>query len=183
MWLRIAVISAHVEVLRRKQGAYSGIKAVCILICIGRDAPFGAKPPQAGSHKSLMYLFGGKELFYHKGCKFTFVGVDQTRRRSLRGASTPWFPLFGCASTAETSTPQAFSVLFKEPPSSTPAPLRMTVGTDSFPKQLNICTPCVQLHCPAGTLHLPQATSLAKPLHSSARLSHKVSSSCLATST
>jgi len=50
----------RVEVLRRKQGAYSGIKAVCFLICIGRDAPFGAKPPQAGSHKSLMYLFEGE---------------------------------------------------------------------------------------------------------------------------
>ena len=83
MWLRIAVISAHVEVLRRKQGAYSGIKAVCFLICIGRDAPFGAKPPQAGSTESLMYLTKGKELFYHKGCKFTYVGVDQTRRRPL----------------------------------------------------------------------------------------------------
>ena len=47
-WLRITVISAHVEVLRRKQGAYSGIKAVCFLICIGRDAPFGAKPPIGG---------------------------------------------------------------------------------------------------------------------------------------
>ena len=108
LWLRIAVISAHVEVLRRKQGAYSGIKVVGFLICIGRDAPFGAKPPQAGSHKSLMFPAKGKELFYHKGCKFAFVGVDQIRRRSLRGASTPWFPLFGCASTAETSTPQAF---------------------------------------------------------------------------
>ena len=43
----------------------------------------GAKPPQAGSHKSLMYLFGGKELFCHKGCKFTFQGVDQTLRRPL----------------------------------------------------------------------------------------------------
>ena len=74
MWLRIAVISAHVEVLRRKQGAYSGIKAVCFLICIGRDAPFGAKPPQAGSTESLMFLFWGKELFYHKGCKVAFVG-------------------------------------------------------------------------------------------------------------
>ena len=74
MWLRIAVISAHVEVLRRKQGAYSGIKAVCFLICIGRDAPFGAKPPQAGSHKSLIYLTKGKELFYHKGYNFTYVG-------------------------------------------------------------------------------------------------------------
>ncbi len=40
-----------------------------------------------------------------------------------------------------------------------------------------------KLHCPAGTLHLPQATSLAKPLHSFTRLSHRVSSSCLATST
>ena len=30
-----------------------------------------------------MYLFGGKELFYHKGCKFTRVGVDQTLRRPL----------------------------------------------------------------------------------------------------
>ena len=30
-----------------------------------------------------MYLFGGKELFYYKGCKFTFQGVDQTRRRPL----------------------------------------------------------------------------------------------------
>ena len=37
----------RVEVLRRKQGAYSGIKAVCFLICIGRDAPFGAKPRPA----------------------------------------------------------------------------------------------------------------------------------------
>jgi len=63
LWLRIVVISAHVEVLRRKQGAYSGIKGVCFLICIGRDAPFGAKPPQAGSHKSLMFLSKGKELF------------------------------------------------------------------------------------------------------------------------
>ena len=26
---------------------------------------------------------GGKELFYHKGCKFAFVGVDQTLRRPL----------------------------------------------------------------------------------------------------
>ena len=83
LWLRIVVISARVEVLRRKQGAYSGIEAVCILICIGRDAPFGAKPPQAGSHRSLMYLFEAKELFYHKGCKFTFQGVDQTLRRPL----------------------------------------------------------------------------------------------------
>ena len=41
------------------------------------------KPPQAGSHKSLMYLFGGKELFYHRGCKFIFQGVDQIRRRPL----------------------------------------------------------------------------------------------------
>ena len=24
-----------------------------------------------------------KELFYHKGCKFTYVGVDQTLRRPL----------------------------------------------------------------------------------------------------
>ena len=69
--------------MRRKQGAYSGIKVVCISICIGRDSPFGAKPPQAGSHKSLMFLSKGKELFYHKGCKFTRVGVDQTRRRPL----------------------------------------------------------------------------------------------------
>ena len=53
------------------------------MICIGRDAPFGAKPPQAGSTESLMYLTKGKELFYHKGCKFTYVGVDQTRRRPL----------------------------------------------------------------------------------------------------
>jgi hypothetical protein len=83
MWLRIAVISAHVEVLRRKQGAYSGIKAVCILRCIGRDAPFGAKPPQAGSTESLMFLSVTQELFHHNGCKFTYVGVDQTLRRPL----------------------------------------------------------------------------------------------------
>ncbi|MBR4054859.1 MAG: hypothetical protein IKK06_08705 [Clostridia bacterium] len=53
------------------------------MICIGRDAPFGAKPPQAGSHKSLMFPAKGKELFYRKGCKFTFQGVDQTLRRPL----------------------------------------------------------------------------------------------------
>ena len=41
------------------------------------------KPPQAGSHKSLMYLFEAKELFCHKKCKFTFQGVDQTSRRPL----------------------------------------------------------------------------------------------------
>ena len=41
------------------------------------------KPPQAGSIESLMYLFWGKELFYHKKCKFTFQGVDQTLRRPL----------------------------------------------------------------------------------------------------
>ena len=41
------------------------------------------KPPQAGSHKSLMYPAESKELFYHKGCKFTRVGVDQTLRRPL----------------------------------------------------------------------------------------------------
>ena len=51
-----------------------------------------------------MYPAKGKELFYHKGCKFAYVGVDQTSRRSLRGASTPRFPLFGYASTTETST-------------------------------------------------------------------------------
>ena len=43
----------------------------------------GAKPPQAGSTESLMYLTKDKELFYHKGCKFTFVGVDHTLRRPL----------------------------------------------------------------------------------------------------
>ena len=30
-----------------------------------------------------MFLSKGKELFHHKGCKFTYVGVDQTRRRPL----------------------------------------------------------------------------------------------------
>ena len=83
--------------LRLQNGSavlHSGIDILRFSICIGRDEPFGAKPPQAGSHKSLMYLTGSKELFYHKRCKFAFVGVDQIRRRSLRGASTPWFPLF-----------------------------------------------------------------------------------------
>ena len=49
----------------------------------GRNRVDGAKPPQAGSHKSLMFLTESKELFYHKGCKFTFQGVDQTLRRPL----------------------------------------------------------------------------------------------------
>ena len=47
------------------------------------------KPPQAGSTESLMFPAESKELFYHKGCKFAIVGVDQTLRRPLRGASTP----------------------------------------------------------------------------------------------
>ena len=38
---------------------------------------------EGGSHKSLMFPVKGKELFYHKKCKFTFVGVDQTLRRPL----------------------------------------------------------------------------------------------------
>ena len=82
----VATYCSHLRARRsfaEKQGAYSGIKAVCILICIGRDAPFGAKPPQAGSHKSLMFPAESKELFYHKKCKFTFQGVDQTLRRPL----------------------------------------------------------------------------------------------------
>ena len=41
------------------------------------------KAPQAGSHKSLMFLTETEELFYRKGCKFTPKGVDQTRRRPL----------------------------------------------------------------------------------------------------
>ena len=41
------------------------------------------KPPQAGSTESLIYLAESEELFYHKGCKFAYVGVDQTRRRPL----------------------------------------------------------------------------------------------------
>ena len=72
--------------LRLQNGSavlHSGIDILRFSICIGRDEPFGAKPPQAGSHKSLMYLTKGKELFYHKGCKFTFQGVDQTSRRPL----------------------------------------------------------------------------------------------------
>ena len=48
------------------------------------------KPPQAGSHKSLMYLAESEELFYHKECKFAYVEVDQTSRRSLL------IPLRGC---------------------------------------------------------------------------------------
>ena len=43
----------------------------------------GAKPPQAGSTESLMFPAESKELFYHKKCKFTFQGVDQTLRRPL----------------------------------------------------------------------------------------------------
>ena len=30
-----------------------------------------------------MYLAESEELFYHKGCKFAYVGVDQIRRRPL----------------------------------------------------------------------------------------------------
>ena len=41
------------------------------------------KAPQAGSTESLMNLFVTKEMFYHNGCKFTYVGVDQTLRRPL----------------------------------------------------------------------------------------------------
>ena len=62
---------------------HSGIDILRFSICIGRDEPFGAKPPQAGSTESLMFPAKGKELFYHKGCKFTYVGVDQTSRRPL----------------------------------------------------------------------------------------------------
>ena len=93
--------------------------------------PFGAKPPQAGSHKSLMYLTKGKELFYHKGYNFTYVGVDQTSRRSLRGASTPRFPLFGYASTAETSTRPSGS-------------LRMTKSADGFGCMRGIIPPTLK---------------------------------------
>ena len=117
LWLRIAIISAHVEVLRRKQGAYSGIKVVCISICIGRDAPFGAKPPQAGSTESLIYLSEAKELFHQKECKFAYVGVDQTRRRPLAVSlfrnccgRQNHIQDFGAISKSKTSTPQAFLI-------------------------------------------------------------------------
>ena len=121
MWLRITVISARVEVLRRKQGAYSGIKVVCISICIGRDAPFGAKPPQAGSTESLMFLAEAKELFHHKGCKFTCVEVDQTSRRPLAVllfrnccGRQNHIQDFGAISKSKTSTPQAFLVAVQD---------------------------------------------------------------------
>jgi hypothetical protein len=122
----------RVEVLRRKQGAYSGIKAVCILRCIGRDAPFGAKPPQAGSTESLMYPAKGKELFYHKGCKFAYVGVDQTRRRSLTLQAGFGFASFATLTYAKLRLRRLFVVLFKKPPSSTPAPLRMTKSAKRY---------------------------------------------------
>ena len=132
LWLQWRPFSARVEVLRRKQGAYSGIKVVCFLICIGRDAPFGAKPPQAGSHRSLMYLTESKELFYHKGCKFTRVGVDQTRRRSLTLQAGFGFASFATLTYAKLRLRRLFSLQPKVQHYSTPAPLRMTKSADGF---------------------------------------------------
>ena len=62
------------------------------------------KAPQAGSTESLIYPVKGKELFIEKGRNFTHVGVDQTFRRSLRGASTPWFCSIRYAHLRKTST-------------------------------------------------------------------------------
>ena len=112
-----------------------------------------------------MYPSEAKELFYHKGCKFTFQGVDQTLRRPLtvllfRNCCKRNYVSKdnGQFQKAKLRRARRCSRVWSLC-SSIPRLLRVTVGTDSFAKQLNICTPCVQLHCPAGTLHLPQATS------------------------
>ena len=65
LWLRIAVISAHVEVLRRSSAHCewcmdSGITPTASWFNASANE---AKPPQAGSHKSLMYLAEAEELF------------------------------------------------------------------------------------------------------------------------
>ena len=151
LWLRWRPFSARVEVLRRKQGAYSGIKAVCFLICIGRDAPFGAKPPQAGSHKSLMFPAKGKELFYHKGCKFTFQGVDQTLRRPLAVLLFRNCCGRNCVSKdmgqfqkAKLRLRRLFSLQPKVQHYSTPAPLRVTKSAFSLRFMRGIVSPTLK---------------------------------------
>ena len=68
MWLRIAVISAHVEVLRRRKGVY-------------------AVRSKTADRRDLIRVWctlpNLKNCFITKRCKFTFVGVDQTQRRPL----------------------------------------------------------------------------------------------------
>jgi hypothetical protein len=105
------------------------------LICIGRDAPFGAKPPQAGSTESLMFPAKGKELFYHKKCKFTFVGVDQTLRRPLavllfRNCCKRNYVSkdTGQFQKAKLRLRRLFSLQPKVQHYSTPASLRVTIG-------------------------------------------------------
>lgn len=101
------------------------------------------KPPQAGSTESLMFLFGGKELFYQKGCKFAYVGVDQTRRRSLALQAG-----FGFAPNG------AKAPCFLRKTSNRPSgSLRMTVGVSLPEKQLNICDLWSQLHLCEAQLH------------------------------
>ena len=98
--------------LRLQNGSavlHSGIDILRFSICIGRDEPFGAKPPQAGSHKSLMYLFEAKELF---------IGNRQNAERPYRKASHTlkkcrhFLPSVRVYTTHGSSTRQGFCCVF-----------------------------------------------------------------------
>ena len=108
----------------------------------------GAKPPQAGSTESLMFLFWGKELFYHKKCKFAYVGVDQTRRRPLavllfRNCCKRNYVSKdnGQFQKAKLRLRRLFSLQPKVQHYSTPASLRVTKSADGFGCMRSIVSP------------------------------------------
>ena len=84
-----------------------------------------------------------------------------------------------------------FVVLFKKPPSSTPAPLRMTKSAFSLRLMRRFASPTSKTALPfsepldqsARPFPSRNNITLAKPLHSFTRLSHKVSSFSRNTST
>ena len=100
------------------------------------------KPPQAGSHKSLMYLAKSKELFCYKGCKFAIVGVDQTLRRPLTVLlleiaveDRTTSKISGQFQKAKLRLRRLFLLRFKTHHRPTPAPLRVTDGRECFQRE------------------------------------------------
>ena len=80
-----------------------------------------------------MYPSEAKELFHHKGCKFTFQGVDQTSRRPLAVLLFRNCCKRNCISKdngqfqkAKLRLRRLFLLRFKTHHRPTPAPLRVT---------------------------------------------------------
>ena len=95
-----------------------------------------------------MYLAKSKELFCYKGCKFAFVGVDQTLRRPLTVLlfeiaveDRTTSKILGQFQKAKLRLRRLFLLRFKTHHRPTPAPLRVTKSAQCFWLKCNFAMP------------------------------------------